>query len=254
MNDRFARVPDRLLSVVSRPEVRGERRRGALDLGDMPHARLEPPELLPLHPLAMRQCEEIQTRLWLSNPGGRVYGVTAFVGASTGCGASTVAANFAAALAGAVASEVLLIRFLERPNLRRDPPGALDLERWLEDECAAPRASAHTPRNLYLLTSASLGATASSVLRSTAFEDFLSHARVRFDHIVVDAPPLQGHAESLVLCRKADAVVLVVRAGQTRHHTARWAYEEITQAQANVAGVVLNRYRHYIPRWLYRLI
>lgn len=211
-------------------------------------------ERLALHPLAIRECEAIQTRLWLGYPDGSAGTVTTFIGANPGCGVSTVAANFAAALAHGTRDDVLLVRFGERAKARIPQKDALDLERWLDDQARPPRASAHTPHNILLLTSDSLGRAVSALLRSAAFDDFLARARARFGHVVIDAPPLQGNAEGLVLCRKADGAVLVVGSGRTRTRAALWAREEIVQARANLVGVVLNRHRHYIPRWLYRML
>ena len=227
------------------------------DPGTNDHRRKRPRVPRPLPKLdfrAMEQCEAIQTRLWLSYPEESVKNVTAFVGATARCGVSTVAANFAAALASNPGANILLITFGERgiPRIamQREP----DLARWLDDKCDVAGPFEGRPSNLHLLSSESLGYAVASVLQSSGFDDFLARARTRFDHVVIDAPPLQDHPETLVLCRKADGVVLVVRAGQTRNQTILWARQQIEDARANLAGVVLNRRKHYIPRWLYKML
>lgn len=179
--------------------------------------------------------------------------VTTFVGATAGCGVSTVAANFAGALAQDATARILLIVFGARGAPRAAEQRELDLRRWLDEKCHPALPSSNAPPNVYLLSSESLGAAVASVLQSQAFDEFLARARERFDHVVIDAPGLH-HPESLILCRKADGVVLVVRAGQTRNHAAVWARQQIDNARCNLAGVVLNRRRYYIPQWLYRLL
>lgn len=201
------------------------------------------------HPLAMDRCEAIQTGLWLSHGEGDSKNVTVFVGASRGCGASTVASNFAGALARNPESRVLLIDFAapraQRAPLQRNP----DLNAWLENR-SEPDGAPQEPARLYRLSSESLGRMVFQVVQSCAFDEFLVRARKGFDHVVIDAPSLQDHPESLVLCRKSDSVVLVVRAGKTRSETALWACEQIDRAHGHLAGVVLNRYRRYVPKWL----
>lgn len=203
----------------------------------------------PFHPLAMDRCEAIQTGLWLSHGEGASKNVTVFVGASKGCGASTVASNFAGALARNPESRVLLIDFdaprAQRAPLQRNP----DLNAWLENR-REPDGAPQEPAHLYRLSSESLGRMVFQVVQSCAFDEFLVRARTSFDHVVIDAPSLQDHPETLVLCNKSDSVVLVVRAGQTRSETALWAREQIDRTHGHLAGVVLNRYRRYVPKWL----
>jgi Mrp family chromosome partitioning ATPase len=207
-----------------------------------------------LDPVAMQQCESIQTRLWLNYVEGSMKTVSTFVGATGDCGVSTVAANFAAAVGQGASSRVLLIAFGTKRPLRLGMHQEPDLGRWLDDKCVPVQPSPNMPPSVYLLSSETLGPTVATVLQSRAFDDFLTRARERFDHVVVDAPPLQSHPESLLLCRKSDSVVLVVRAGRTRHQTAAWARQQIENVGGNLAGVVLNRRRYYIPRWLYRML
>lgn len=216
-----------------------------------------PRSRVPLHQVAMRHCEAIQTRLWLGNREGSMDKVTTFVGATAGCGTSTVAANFAGALAKAGGC-ILLLAFGEaRETVVPHPaePRPVPLPSVPNDRGAAPRStSTNALGRLYTLAGATLGSAPGSVLQSGDFDDFLACSRERFDHVVIDAPALQGHPETLVLCRKADAVVLVIRAGQTRNHSALWARQQIQKAHGNLAGVVLNRRKYYVPDWIYRLL
>jgi Mrp family chromosome partitioning ATPase len=221
--------------------------------GQWPDAFLAPSLKLPLHQVAMRHCEVVQTRLWLSNREGSMDKVTTFVGATAGCGTSTVAANFAGALAQA-GGRILLISFGDAKETvvsHSTEPSLVPLPNAPNDEDAHPWTSTNPLGSLYTLS----GATAPGpMLRSKGFDNFLALSRERFDHVVIDAPALQGHSETLVLCRKADAVVLVIRAGHTRNHSALWTRQQIQKAGGNLAGVVLNRRRYYVPDWIYRLL
>jgi protein-tyrosine kinase len=228
--------------------------RGGRDLSGRKGTDTRKPRTRVLDPLAIEQCELIQTRLWLSYEEGSMKTITTFVGATAGCGVSTVAANFAAAVAQSASTNVLLIAFGAKGSLRLAMQQEPDLGRWLDETCVPVRPSPNMPSNVYRLSSETLGLAVAPVLQSGAFDNFLARARERFDHVVIDAPPLQSHPETLLLCRKSDGVVLVVRAGSTRHQTAAWAVQQIESARGNLAGAVINRRRYYIPGWLYRML
>jgi Mrp family chromosome partitioning ATPase len=62
----------------------------------------------------------------------------------------------------------------------------------------------------------------------------------RFDLIVVDSPPVLVAADAAILGAAADAVVFVVRAGQTRRDEARDALRQLAAVGARVVGAALN--------------
>jgi protein-tyrosine kinase len=78
--------------------------------------------------------------------------------------------------------------------------------------------------------------------------------RERFDLIVIDSPPALPTPEGITLAMRADAVVLVVEAERTRASLAREAQSRLADAKVQLVGVILNRRRHHIPQWLYRLL
>jgi protein-tyrosine kinase len=122
---------------------------------------------------------------------------------------------------------------------------------------AGPRAPVYPvpgPSNLYVLPSGTKCSMPLSLFQSSAFDDFLKSVRQRFQYVVIDAPPLQGFPESLVLSRKADGVILVVESEKTRKRTALWAKQQIEAVGGKLLGVVLNKRKYYIPDWLYRRI
>ena len=93
-----------------------------------------------------------------------------------------------------------------------------------------------------------------SVFQSEAFDEFLQKAREFFKYVVVDAPPLAGHPETLLLSRKADGVILVIESEKTRKQSALWAKKQIETAGGKLLGVVLNKRKYRIPNWLYKRV
>ncbi|MGE0384281.1 MAG: CpsD/CapB family tyrosine-protein kinase [Gammaproteobacteria bacterium] len=72
------------------------------------------------------------------------------------------------------------------------------------------------------------------------------------DWIVFDCPPVNAYPDALSIAPACAATVLVVRSGRTRREIVSAARRRLTEAGANVAGVILNRRRYYIPESLYR--
>src|SRR5262249_10148460 len=76
--------------------------------------------------------------------------------------------------------------------------------------------------------------------------------REQYDHIVIDTPPTLSVTDAVVMSTRADAVVLVIRSGQTTRQALRRARDLLMQVNARVCGVLLNAvdlsspdYRYY---------
>lgn len=200
-------------------------------------------------PLSIAPYDALSSGLWLRSADGAPR-ITLFVGASPGCGTSTVAAGFARSLCDRAGARVLLLDFDPRRPARAAGQASFpDLAYWLDANAPRHRDASEegSPEPLRI----GLGSMPPALLHGEAFDEFLQAARERFDQVIVDAPALQNHPESLVLSRKADRVVLVVESRATRKQSALWAKQELIHARANLVGVVLNRRRFYVPHWLY---
>jgi capsular exopolysaccharide synthesis family protein len=199
--------------------------------------------------------EVLKANLWVRFPE-KSMKVFLFVGADKGCGVSTAAANFATSLAQDSNKRVLLVdtnvRSPKQLKFSKANPANTSvgdsLERLLTDVSAWQYPAGAS--NLYVL-----GAKSSvSVFQSEAFDTFLRRVREYFDYIVIDAPPVSDHPETLLLSRKSDGVILVVESEKTRNQSALWVKKQIEIAGGKLLGVVLNKRRYRIPRWLYNRI
>jgi len=75
-----------------------------------------------------------------------------------------------------------------------------------------------------------------------------------FDSILIDAPPVIGHPETLALSKLTDGVLLVIKANLTRLEVIDEAKGQLQSAGAKVLGVVLNERRFFIPGGIYKRI
>src|SRR5262249_52361260 len=64
--------------------------------------------------------------------------------------------------------------------------------------------------------------------------------RERFDHIVIDSPPLLSFSDARTWASFSDAVILVSRYGRTRRPPIRRSAELLSVTGAPLVGVVLN--------------
>ena len=63
----------------------------------------------------------------------------------------------------------------------------------------------------------------------------------RYDHIVIDAPPVSGFADSLLLSRIVDGVLLVTSVGVTQRNLLQHTIGQILKVRGKIVGTVLNR-------------
>ena len=89
--------------------------------------------------------------------------------------------------------------------------------------------------------------------KSTASQqDLWVHIRKQFDMIVIDSPPIDSSDEGLELCAAVDGVIMVVEAEKTRSQVITNLNNRIVTSGGNLLGMVFNKQRYYIPKWLYR--
>ena len=72
------------------------------------------------------------------------------------------------------------------------------------------------PSGLYLLPGGSARDDVAEMLSGPKFTAVLREARRMFDYVIIDAPPLGIFTDATVLISRADAALIVARAGKTR--------------------------------------
>jgi len=94
--------------------------------------------------------------------------------------------------------------------------------------------------NLYLISCGQFTAPTGEPMNSEHFAAMLWEAYSSFDCVIVDTSPVGAVSDGLSYSRHVDAVVLVVRAGQTPAGSARDALSELKRMRAPIVGCVLN--------------
>jgi capsular exopolysaccharide synthesis family protein len=80
------------------------------------------------------------------------------------------------------------------------------------------------------------------LIASERMRQVLQQAAERYDHIIVDSPPLISVTDPVILSTMMDGVILVVQAGRSTREVVRRARQELSNVGAKVFGVVLNNF------------
>ncbi|MFZ3279264.1 MAG: polysaccharide biosynthesis tyrosine autokinase [Candidatus Sulfotelmatobacter sp.] len=105
--------------------------------------------------------------------------------------------------------------------------------------------------NLSILPAGTPPPNPAELLASANMRDVLEELRGQYDHIVLDTPPTLSVTDAVVLSPRADAIVLVIRSGQTTKQALRRSRDILTQVNAKVSGVLLNAVDLSSPDYYY---
>jgi receptor protein-tyrosine kinase len=99
---------------------------------------------------------------------------------------------------------------------------------------------ANTP-GLAFLGTGPIPPNPAELLGSEKAAEIFRHLATGFDTVLIDSPPLLPVADAQVLSAYADAVLIVVSAGQTTEAEVSRAAELLTRVNARPTGIVLNK-------------
>jgi polysaccharide biosynthesis transport protein len=196
----------------------------------------------------------LRTSLLLSNLGAppKVIMITSALPQE---GKTTTSINCAVVLAQKGVRVLLIDADLRRPSIHKTLgmgprsglsnvlTGSATLEQAITSSSALP--------NLSVLPAGTPPPNPAELLASTNMRDVLEELRGQYDHIVVDTPPTLSVTDAVVLSPRADAIVLVIRSGQTTKQALRRSRDVLMQVNAKVSGVLLNAVDLSSPDYYY---
>ena len=176
-----------------------------------------------------------------------------------GEGKTTVTTNLAIALAEINRRVLIIDADMRKPRVNDvfDIPNTWGLSDLLAgrnslNDCP-PEAFARETEitDLYVLPSGPGTHSISNLLHSPRTQELLERVRKEFDTVLIDTPPMMQIADARVLGKIADAVILVVRAGQTTRDAAKTAVARFDEDGTPVLGTVLNAWNPSASRYGY---
>src|SRR5215207_4651085 len=94
------------------------------------------------------------------------------------------------------------------------------------------------PAGLHILPGGSARDDVAEILSGPRFLSLLKEVRRMFDYVIIDAPPLGIFTDATVLINRADAALVVARAGKTRYAALERLLEPLPRER--LLGVILN--------------
>ncbi|MGC8720847.1 MAG: tyrosine-protein kinase family protein [Thermodesulforhabdaceae bacterium] len=82
-------------------------------------------------------------------------------------------------------------------------------------------------------------------------DSFLEKVRSLASYAIFDLPPVHASPEMILLARKLDGVIFVVRAHHTQVKSVALAVDKIRKSGVTLLGGILNGKKYFIPKWLY---
>lgn len=94
--------------------------------------------------------------------------------------------------------------------------------------------------NLFVLPCGLTPPNPAELLLTKRFETVLGELARRFDRVILDSPPIQAVTDAIVLSKRVDGVVLVVRASKTMRDELRRSTRMIRDIGGSIVGVIVN--------------
>jgi polysaccharide biosynthesis transport protein len=159
-------------------------------------------------------------------------------------GKSTTVVNVAASLTQNGARALVIDADLRRPTLHQhfglsNAPGLSDLIVGKATVAEAVRATSF--KGLEVLPCGYIPPNPAELLGSAAMRDLLTALRAHYDWILLDTPPILAIADTPVLSRWVDGVILVVAAERTGRPAIERTIDQLSRVGGKVLGIVLNR-------------
>lgn len=164
-----------------------------------------------------------------------------------GEGKTSMAVSLAFAF-GQVQKTLLIDCDLRRPSLDELVDNAPFNRRHLglNDLCVGSAAPSECIKSLPgsgvdILLAGTVNPNPQELFCSTKFSDQLNKLSEVYDVIVIDSPPSSGLSDAMLLATQVDQLAYVIKAGSTPVAKARAAIQSLRNANAPLAGVVVNQ-------------
>lgn len=94
--------------------------------------------------------------------------------------------------------------------------------------------------NLWLLPCGPPPPNPAELISSDRMKEMLRTVSDKYDHILIDSPPLMNVVDSVIISTLVDGVILVVHGGKSTREVLRRSRQELANVGAKIFGVVLN--------------
>ncbi|MCM8782330.1 MAG: polysaccharide biosynthesis tyrosine autokinase [Candidatus Omnitrophica bacterium] len=178
-------------------------------------------------------------------------------------GKTLVSTNLATTIALDGPSVLLVDSDMRRPTIHNTfkMDNAVGLSNYLTGNVSLDMVVNKTfVENLSFISAGPTPPNPSGLLGSFKMEEFIKEAKKRFERVIIDAPPLIGVSDAIILSKLVDGTLLVIRFGTASRDVIMRAKQCLQEVGTNIIGVVLNdvdiekeayysKYYHYYSRY-----
>jgi polysaccharide biosynthesis transport protein len=159
-----------------------------------------------------------------------------------GEGKSFVSANLAVALAQIGRKVLLIDADMRRPRQHEiwELSNMTGLSNNIIGQASLKNSVTESLVTLDVLTSGTIPPNPLVLLESLQMDSLIAEASTVYDFVIIDAPPLTAVSDALVLGKKADGMLLVVRPGVANTDSLNAAKDLLEQSGQKVLGMVVN--------------
>ena len=205
--------------------------------------------------LGLEEYERLKNNI-LSLGSGKAIKTIMVSGSVAGEGCSTVAAHLARSLAKNSVFKVLLIDGnLRHPTLHKSfgLKNNVGLSDLILSKAGINDVFKKTdfPNLLVMPSGKNKKTDPPQIFESQKLKTLIGKLKDECNYLVFDSPPVSTYPDSTILASQMDGVVLVVHAEKTRWEVAQRVKEQLEMANTNILGVLLNKKKYVIPKFIY---
>jgi succinoglycan biosynthesis transport protein ExoP len=197
--------------------------------------------LMPVSDFA-EACRAIRTAIYFGMPDSQAKTLLV-TSPLPGDGKSTAASNLAIVMAQAGQKTLVLDADFRRPNQHRifEQDNTIGSTNVLNGTATLEQTIKHTGiKGVDLLPCGPTPTHPAELLNSQSFADLLAELGKRYDHVVVDSPPVMPVTDARILGAICDATVFVVRAEKSTRKVSVFARDVLQSVGTNILGVMIN--------------
>jgi capsular exopolysaccharide synthesis family protein len=160
-----------------------------------------------------------------------------------GEGKTTTVVNTAMSLAQLGASVLIIDCDLRKPSAHKmfGASQTVGISTYLSRDVKIDQLIQKLPMpNMSLLACGPVPPNPAELISSEKMRTMLATLAERYDHILIDSPPIINVTDSVILSRLVDGVILVVHGGRSTRDVVRRGRQELASVGAKIFGVVLN--------------
>jgi capsular exopolysaccharide synthesis family protein len=159
-----------------------------------------------------------------------------------GEGKTTTATNLALTMAKTGSRVLLIDADLRKPTLHKvfKLHNQVGLSSYLAGSNDKSILNKGSHENLVIIPSGPLPPNPYDLLNSNRMEALIDNLGKDFDVIICDSPPILSVADSRVLCRFFDGMIVVARAGLTTYPMVKKSIRMIQEVKGEILGILVN--------------